>query len=90
MSVLRVQQIANEAGTGAVEFTKGATFPVSQNFTATDFTINTTGIATVTTLVTSGINVVGIMTGTFVGNGFNITSPPGTAIGLVIGQHLIT
>ena len=89
MSVLRVQQIANEAGTGAVEFTKGATFPVSQNFTATDLTINTTGIATVTNLITDGI-VVGIMTGTFVGNGFNITSPPGTPIGIVIGQHLIT
>ena len=89
MSVIRVQQITNEAGTGAVEFTKGATFPVSQNFTEIDLTINTTGIATVTNLITDGI-VVGIMTGTFVGNGFNITSPPGTPIGLVIGQHLIT
>lgn len=89
MSVLRVQQIANEAGTGAVEFTKGATFPTTQTL-GDELIINTTGIATVTTLVTSGINVVGIMTGTFVGNGFNITSPPGTAIGIVIGQHLIT
>lgn len=89
MSVLRVQKITNEAGTGAVEFTKGATFPVSQTFTATDLTINTTGIATVTNLNANGI-VVGIMTGTFVGNGFNITNPPGTTSGKVIGLHLIT
>ena len=89
MSVLRVQKIANEAGTGAVEFTKGATFPVSQNFTATDLTINTTGIATVTNLITDGI-VVGIMTGTLKGNGFNILPIPGTPSGTVIGLHLIT
>jgi hypothetical protein len=90
MSVLRVQKIANEAGTGAVEFTKGATFPVSQNFTAIDMTINTTGIATVTNLNTSGI-VVGIMTGTLKGNGFNVTSLPGDLEGSkVIGLHLIT
>ena len=91
MSVLRVQKIANEAGTGAVEFTKGATFPVSQNFTVSELLINTTGIATVTQLIsTENINVVGVMTGTFVGNGFNITNPPGTPTGKVVGLHLIT
>lgn len=91
MSVLRVQQITNEEGTGPVEFTKGATFPSSQNFTGNNLTLNTTGIATVTNLIsTNGMNIVGIMTGTFVGNGFNITNPPGTRIGKVIAQHLIT
>ena len=91
MSVLRVQRITNEAGTGAVEFTTGATFPSTQNFTSNDLVINATGVATVTQLVsTQGINVAGIMTGTFVGNGFNITNPPGTATGKVIGLHLIT
>ena len=89
MSVLRVQQIANEAGTGAVEFTKGATFPTTQTL-GDELVINTTGIATVTTLVTSGINVVGIMTGTLKGNGFNILPIPGTPSGKVIGLHLIT
>lgn len=90
MSVLRVQSIINEAGTGAPEFSKGATFPSTQNFTDADLTINTTGIATITTLVADHVNVVGIITGTFVGNGFDITNPPGTPIGKVIGQHLIT
>ena len=91
MSVLRVQQLMNEAGTGPVEFTQGATFgSVSDTLTEEQLTINTTGIATVTTLITNNINVVGVMTGTFVGNGFNITNPPGTPIGKVIGQHLIT
>lgn len=90
MSVLRVQKIVNEAGTGAVEFTRGATFPQSQNFTSNDLTINSVGVATVTTLLaSSGMNVVGVMTGTFVGNGFKITNPPGTPLGKVIGQHLI-
>ena len=91
MSVLRVQQLMNEAGNGPVELTNGATFgPESATLTEEQLTINTTGIATVTTLTTSNINVVGIMTGTFVGNGVNITNPPGTPIGKVIGQHLIT
>ena len=91
MSVLRVQQLMNEAGTGPVEFTNGATFgSESATLTEEQLTINTTGIATVTTLIVNNINVVGIMTGTFVGNGVNITNPPGTAIGKVIGQHLIT
>lgn len=90
MSVLRVQQIMNEAGNGPVEFTKGATFPETQNFTSSDLTINSTGVATVTNLIASNTVVVGVMTGTFVGNGFNITNAPGTPVGKVIGQHLIT
>lgn len=91
MSVLRVNQIANESGAGAVEFTRGATFPASQNFSDIDMIINTTGIVTATSFYsTSGANVVGIMTGTFVGNGFNITNPPGTPVAKVIGLHLIT
>lgn len=91
MSVLRVQTITDEAGSGAVEFTKGATFPSTQNFTSNDMVINTTGIVTATTLVsTQGLNIVGIMTGTFVGNGANIRNPPGTPVAKVIGLHLIT
>ena len=91
MSVLRVNSIRNEAGTGAVEFTMGATFPSTQNFTSADLLINTTGIATATRLIsTQDINIVGIMTGTFVGNGFNIANPPGTPTGKVVGLHLIT
>jgi hypothetical protein len=91
MSVLRVQQLMNEAGNGPVELTNGATFgSESATLTEEQLTINTTGIATVTTLIANNINVVGIMTGTFVGNGVDITNPPGTPIGKVIGQHLIT
>jgi hypothetical protein len=71
MSVLRVQQLMNEAGTGPVELTNGATFGLeSATLTEEQLTISTTGIATVTTLIANNINVVGIMTGTFVGNGF--------------------
>jgi hypothetical protein len=90
MSVLRVNQIANENGDGPVEFTQGATFPASQTFTDDDLVLNTVGVATINTLNVNSMNVVGVMTGTFVGNGFNITNPPGTPVGKVIGQHLIT
>ena len=91
MSVLRVQQLMNEAGTGPVELTNGATFGLeSATLTEEQLTISTTGIATVTTLIANNINVVGIMTGTFVGNGANIINQPGTPIGKVIGKHLIT
>jgi hypothetical protein len=91
MSVLRVNQIANENGDGPVEFSKGVIFPESQTFTSQELTINTTGVATVTSLTAESINVVGVMTGgTFVGNGFNITNPPGTSSGKVIGLHLIS
>ena len=88
MSVLRVQQITNEAGTGPVEFTNGAIYGAS--LTDSELSINTSGIATLSQIVTDAVTVVGVMTGSFVGNGFNITNPPGLPIGKVIGQHLIT
>ena len=90
MSVLRVNKITNEAGNGPVEFSKGAVFPASQNFTSQDLVVNTTGTVTTTSLTISDINVVGIMTGAFVGNGFNITNAPGVASGKIIGLHLIS
>ena len=90
MSVLRVNRITNEAGNGPVEFSKGAVFPASQDFTSQDLVVNTTGTVTTTSLTIGDINVVGIMTGVFVGNGFNITNPPGTPSGKIIGLHLIS
>jgi len=92
MSVLRVQKITNEAGTGPVEFTKGVNFPASQNFTESDMVINApTGIATVTFLRASNVNVSGVLTATsFVGNGSRLTNTPGTRSGKVIALHLIS
>ena len=92
MSVLRVQKITNEAGTGPVEFTKGVTFPATQNFTESNMIINaSSGIATVTFLNAGNINVSGTMTATtFVGSGARITNAPGTPSGKVIALHLIS
>lgn len=92
MSVLRVQKITNEAGTGPVEFTKGVNFPQSQNFTESDMVINApTGIATVTFLQATNVNVSGTLTATaFVGNGANITNAPGTPSGKIIALHLVS
>lgn len=95
MSSLRVNKIIDEAGTGPVEFTKGVSFPAGASIPESKLTINTTGIVTTSDIVINeNIEVVGVMTartgGKFVGNGFNITNPPGTASGKVIGLYLIS
>ena len=95
MSSLRVNRIIDEAGTGPVEFTKGVTFPSGASVPDSKMTINTTGIVTTSDIVINeNINVVGVITarsgGKFVGNGFEITNPPGTSSGKVIGLYLIS
>lgn len=95
MSSLRVNKIIDEAGTGPVEFTKGVTFPVGASIPVDNMTINTTGIVTTSDItINENIEVVGVMTartgGKFVGNGFNISNPPGTPSGKVIGLYLIS
>jgi len=90
MSVLRVNKITNEAGTGPVEFTQGAIFPVGVD-TPSELVINSTGILTATSLNTTNTFVVGVMTATtFSGNGSQLTSVPGTPSGKVIALHLIS
>ena len=54
MSTLRVDQITNEAGTGAVEFSQGVSIPENKTITGN---ISLTGIVTATTFVGSGIGV---------------------------------
>jgi len=95
MSSLRVNKIIDEAGTGPVEFTKGVTFPSGASIPESNITINTTGTVTTSDIVINeNIEVVGVMTarsgGKFVGSGFNITNPPGTPSGKVIGLYLIS
>lgn len=51
MSTLRVDQITNEAGTGAVEFSQGVSIPAGKTITGD---ISLTGIVTATTFVGSG------------------------------------
>lgn len=51
MSTLRVDQITNEAGTGAVEFSQGVSIPANKTITGD---ISLTGIVTATTFVGSG------------------------------------
>lgn len=93
MSVLRVNKITNEAGNGPVEFSKGMTFPAGSS--VPQFNLNTAGIVTTSDLtVNTNAFVSGVVTarsgGRFVGNGFNITNPPGTRTGKVIGLYLIS
>ena len=90
MSVLRVNKITNEAGTGPVEFTKGVSFPEGVAVPS-ELSINTTGIMTAPNLVTTNVFATGIITATtFFGNGSQLTSVPGTPSGKVIALHLIS
>ena len=89
MSTLRVNRITNEAGTGGPEFTKGVTFPSSQNW-ADDLTLNTTGIGTFTNMTATSINVSGTMTATsYEGNGTSVTNIPGVAVGKALALQTI-
>ena len=54
MSTLRVDQIANESGTGAVEFSQGVSIPANKTITGD---ISLTGIVTATTFVGSGAGI---------------------------------
>jgi len=54
MSTLRVDQITNEAGTGAVEFSQGVSIPTGKTITGN---ISITGIVTATTFLGSGIGI---------------------------------
>lgn len=51
MSTLRVNQVTNEAGTGAVEFSQGIEFPANSTLT-TDITL--TGVCTSTSFSGNG------------------------------------
>ncbi len=91
MSVLRVNKVTNGAGTGPVEFTKGVIYPVGVEIPNDEMVINSTGIMTAPSLNTTNTFVVGVMTATtFLGNGFQLTSVPGTPSGKVIALHLIS
>ena len=92
MSVLRVNKIINEAGTGPVEFTNGVTFPDGVN-PPEDISINSnTGVVTATNAVLTNSFVVGVVTATspFQGNGAGLTGVTGTTNGKVIGIFLIS
>ncbi len=59
MSSLRVNTITNTAGTGPVEFTKGASIPVNQVITTPN--INLTGIVTATSFDGDGSRITGFI-----------------------------
>ena len=89
MSVLRVNKILDESGTGPVSFPQGIEFPEGTVFP--EPIINTTGIVTATTVDCLVATVAGVTTATsFFGNGFNMTNVPGTPSARVIALYLIS
>ncbi len=88
MPRLRVNSIVNRSDDGAIEFTKGATFPAGATLTVQSHT-NILGIATVG-VVTSTHVTSGIVTATsFVGDGSQLTSIPTTSAAKAIALKFI-
>lgn len=77
MSTLRVTKIVDRTGTGAVEFTKGATLPVGQTI------VDSSGVSAIQISTATGV----VTATSFVGDGSQITglsgTPKGKAIGLI-------
>lgn len=90
MSTLRVNKLVNLNDDGPVEFTTGLTVPSGQPVNGS-LVINTSGIVTSTNLVISNdITVSGVVTASsFVGDGSNLTSVPGTSVSKGIAFTLI-
>ena len=92
MSVLRVNKIIDEAGTGPVEFTNGVTFPDGVALPENLSINSTTGVVTTANANFTNSFVVGVVTATspFQGSGVGITNVTGTSSGKVIGIFLIS
>ena len=88
MPRLRVNSIVNRSDDGAIEFTKGATFPAGTSLNV-ESNANILGIATVG-VITATHMTAGIVTATsFVGNGSQLTSIPTTSAGKAIALKFI-
>lgn len=91
MSVLRVNKITDESGTGPVEFSKGVSFPSSIDINNTMSINSTSGILTANSLKSTNVSLTGVCTATtFYGVGSGLTNLPGTSTKKAIALILIT
>tara|TARA_B100000427_G_scaffold22190_1_gene16735 strand:+ start:412 stop:1197 length:786 start_codon:yes stop_codon:yes gene_type:complete len=90
MSEIRVNKVIDEAGTGSVELTQGATLPNSKNITGAGG-INITGAATISGGVTA--NVAGNLTGTAstataATNAYGLSNAPNISVGTIASGNV--
>jgi len=89
MSTLRVNKISNLNDNGSVDLSKGLNVPSGYDLSG-QVIISTTGVATITSLVSENINITGIMTSSFFyGNASNMTNVPGVSNAKAIAYNLI-
>lgn len=89
MSTLRVNKITNLNDDGQVLLNSGLVVPSGHTISG-NVVINTSGVATITSLVSENINITGIMTSTFFyGNASNLSNLPGVSNSEAIAYNLI-
>ena len=94
MSEIRVNKVIDEAGTGSVELTQGATLPSTKNITGAGG-INITGAATISGGVTAAVtgNVQGNLTGTAstataATSAFGLSNAPDISVGTIASGNV--
>lgn len=89
MSTLRVNKITNLNDDGQVLLSSGLVVPSGHDLSG-NVIISTSGVATITSLVSENINITGIMTSTsFYGNASNLSNVPGVSNSKAIAYNLI-
>lgn len=80
MSEIRVNKVINEAGTGSVELTQGATLPSEKTISGAG-SLNLTGIVTATSFTGAATG----LTGNFAGSAAGLTGTPDITVRNIIG-----
>ena len=90
MSEIRVNKVIDEAGTGSVELTQGATLPSTKNITGAGG-INITGAATISGGVTAAVtgNLTGTAsTATAATSAFGLSNAPDISVGTIASGNV--
>lgn len=88
MSKIKVNAISNKLDEGAPELTKGATFG-SNSVLDVAGNVNITGVSTANSVVATNVNVVGVITGTFSGDGSQMLGLPVITGGKSVALRMI-
>ena len=88
MPRINVNTIVNRNDDGGPEFTKGITIPLGGNVVVSS-NINTTGVITATQIDTNTLQVGIITSGSFVGDGSNLTGLPVVSAGKAIALKIV-
>jgi len=88
MSKIKVNAISNKLDEGAPELTKGATFGSSSVLSVAG-NVNITGVSTANSVIATNVSVVGVITGTFSGDGSQMVGLPVITGGKSVALRMI-